>query len=115
MNHTELDFRFDEPAQVFTEEHDAGLGNGGLGRLAACFLDSLASLNLPGHGVGIRYKYGLFQQKMVDGYQVELPDYWLNDDYMWETKRSEKAVEVHFGGIKRIVLLYFLQVEKEKD
>ncbi|KMK75648.1 glycogen/starch/alpha-glucan phosphorylase [Alkalihalobacillus pseudalcaliphilus] len=87
-----------EPAQVFTEEHDAGLGNGGLGRLAACFLDSLASLNLPGHGVGIRYKYGLFQQKMVDGYQVELPDYWLNDDYMWETKRSEKAVEVHFGG-----------------
>ncbi|WP_413374666.1 glycogen/starch/alpha-glucan phosphorylase [Alkalihalobacillus sp. 1P02AB] len=91
----ELGFNSDE---VFIEEHDAGLGNGGLGRLAACFLDSLASLNLPGHGVGIRYKYGLFQQKMVNGYQVELPDYWLKDDYMWETKRSDKSVEVHFGG-----------------
>ncbi|MDV2886833.1 glycogen/starch/alpha-glucan phosphorylase [Alkalihalophilus pseudofirmus] len=86
------------PDEVFQEEADAGLGNGGLGRLAACFLDSLASLNLPGHGIGIRYKYGLFQQKMVNGYQVELPDYWLKDDYMWETKRSEKAIEVHFGG-----------------
>ncbi|KGA95968.1 glycogen phosphorylase [Alkalihalobacillus alcalophilus ATCC 27647 = CGMCC 1.3604] len=91
----ELGFNSDK---VFIEEHDAGLGNGGLGRLAACFLDSLASLNLPGHGVGIRYKYGLFQQKMVNGYQVELPDYWLKDDYMWETKRSDKSVEVHFGG-----------------
>ncbi|WP_157801081.1 glycogen/starch/alpha-glucan phosphorylase [Bacillus solitudinis] len=84
--------------KVFSQEHDAGLGNGGLGRLAACFLDSLASLKLPGHGVGIRYKYGLFQQKMVNGYQVELPDYWLKDEYMWETKREEEAVEVRFGG-----------------
>ncbi|KYG32444.1 glycogen/starch/alpha-glucan phosphorylase [Alkalihalobacillus trypoxylicola] len=91
----ELGFK---PEEVFSEELDAGLGNGGLGRLAACFLDSLASLNLPGHGMGIRYKYGLFQQKMVNGYQVELPDYWLKDDYMWETKRSEKAIEVHFAG-----------------
>jgi glycogen phosphorylase len=91
------DYNF-EPSEVFSEEADAGLGNGGLGRLAACFLDSLASLNLPGHGIGIRYKYGLFQQKMVNGYQVELPDYWLKDDYMWETKRSEKSIEVRFGG-----------------
>ncbi|WP_100371869.1 glycogen/starch/alpha-glucan phosphorylase [Bacillus sp. FJAT-45037] len=91
------DFNF-EPTEVFSEEADAGLGNGGLGRLAACFLDSLTSLNLPGHGIGIRYKYGLFQQKMVNGHQVELPDYWLKDDYMWETKRSEKAIEVRFGG-----------------
>ncbi|MDT8862070.1 glycogen/starch/alpha-glucan phosphorylase [Alkalihalobacillus sp. MEB130] len=86
------------PEEVFREEHDAGLGNGGLGRLAACFLDSLASLQLPGHGMGIRYKYGLFQQKVVNGYQVELPDYWLEDEYMWETKRNDKAIEVRFGG-----------------
>ncbi|WP_332694014.1 glycogen/starch/alpha-glucan phosphorylase [Halalkalibacter lacteus] len=86
------------PENVFREEYDAGLGNGGLGRLAACFLDSLASLELPGYGMGIRYKYGLFQQKVVNGYQVELPDYWLEDEYMWETKRDDKAIEVRFGG-----------------
>ncbi|OEH84617.1 glycogen phosphorylase [Desulfuribacillus stibiiarsenatis] len=82
------------------EEHepDAGLGNGGLGRLAACFLDSLASLNLPGHGCGIRYKYGLFEQKIVSGYQVELPDHWLKEGNVWEIRRSDKAVEIHFGG-----------------
>ncbi|WP_052144802.1 glycogen/starch/alpha-glucan phosphorylase [Halalkalibacter okhensis] len=92
---TSLEFN---PEEVFKEEHDAGLGNGGLGRLAACFLDSLASLQLPGYGMGIRYKYGLFQQKVVNGYQVELPDYWLEDEYMWETKRNDKAIEVRFGG-----------------
>ncbi|WP_096201547.1 glycogen/starch/alpha-glucan phosphorylase [Bacillus sp. FJAT-45350] len=84
--------------EVFAQEHDAGLGNGGLGRLAACFLDSMASLSLPGHGCGIRYKYGLFQQKMIDGYQVELPDYWLKEEYVWEVRRSDKAVKVQFGG-----------------
>ncbi|MFC0561736.1 glycogen/starch/alpha-glucan phosphorylase [Halalkalibacter alkalisediminis] len=94
---TLLSLGFD-PEDVFREEHDAGLGNGGLGRLAACFLDSLASLQLPGHGMGIRYKYGLFQQKVVNGYQVELPDNWLKDEYMWETKRGDKAIEVRFGG-----------------
>lgn len=83
---------------ISEEEHDAGLGNGGLGRLAACFLDSLASLELPGHGCGIRYKYGLFEQKLVDGYQVELPDYWLKEDYVWEVRRSDSAVHVRFGG-----------------
>ncbi|WP_094548849.1 glycogen/starch/alpha-glucan phosphorylase [Petroclostridium xylanilyticum] len=79
-------------------ESDAGLGNGGLGRLAACFLDSLASLHLPGHGCGIRYKYGLFEQKIVDGYQVELPDNWLRDGNVWEIRKPDKAVEVKFGG-----------------
>jgi glycogen phosphorylase len=75
-----------------------GLGNGGLGRLAACFLDSLASLNLPGHGSGIRYKYGLFEQKIVNGYQVELPEYWLKEGNVWEIRKSDKAEEVRFGG-----------------
>jgi starch phosphorylase len=79
-------------------EADAGLGNGGLGRLAACFLDSLASLGLPGHGCGIRYKYGFFEQRMVDGYQVELPDNWLRDGNVWEVRKPDKAVEVHFYG-----------------
>ncbi|MDL2273285.1 glycogen/starch/alpha-glucan phosphorylase [Oscillospiraceae bacterium OttesenSCG-928-G22] len=79
-------------------EPDAGLGNGGLGRLAACFLDSLASMSLPGHGCGIRYKYGLFAQKIVDGYQVELPDNWLREFNMWEIRKADKAVTVRFGG-----------------
>lgn len=80
------------------EEADAGLGNGGLGRLAACFLDSLASLQYPGHGCGIRYRYGLFEQKIVDGYQVELPDYWLQNPNVWEVRREDKQVEVRFWG-----------------
>ncbi len=80
------------------EEPDAGLGNGGLGRLAACFLDSMASLSLPGHGCGIRYKYGLFEQKVVNHNQVEVPDNWLKDGYIWEYRKTHKAVEVRFGG-----------------
>ncbi len=84
--------------EVEEEEADAGLGNGGLGRLAACFLDSLASLQYAGHGSGIRYKYGLFEQKIVDGYQVELPDYWLQNDNVWEVRREDKQVEVRFWG-----------------
>ncbi len=79
-------------------EPDAGLGNGGLGRLAACFLDSMASQGIPGHGCGIRYKYGLFEQKIVNGYQVELPENWLREGNVWEIRRSDKAVEVKFGG-----------------
>ncbi|MDL2280285.1 glycogen/starch/alpha-glucan phosphorylase [Selenomonadales bacterium OttesenSCG-928-I06] len=79
-------------------EADAGLGNGGLGRLAACFLDSLASLQLPGHGCGIRYQHGLFEQKIVNGYQIELPDNWLHDGYVWEVRKPEKATTVKFGG-----------------
>lgn len=74
------------------------IGNGGLGRLASCFMDSLASTGLPGNGNGIRYRYGLFKQKIVDGYQVELPDSWLNNGNPWEVRRADKAVEVTFGG-----------------
>lgn len=79
-------------------EVDAALGNGGLGRLAACFLDSLACINLPGHGMGIRYKHGLFEQKIVDGYQVELPEQWLRHGNVWEVRKPDLAVEVPFWG-----------------
>lgn len=84
-------------------EKDPGLGNGGLGRLAACFLDSMASIEIPGHGCGIRYKYGLFEQKIIDGYQVEFPDKWLQNEILWEIRRTSKAVEVKFGGDVRVV------------
>ncbi|MBU9713809.1 glycogen/starch/alpha-glucan phosphorylase [Bacillus tamaricis] len=87
-----------QPQQVYEQEHDAGLGNGGLGRLAACFLDSLASLKYPGHGCGIRYRYGLFEQRIIHGHQIELPDYWLKEEYPWETRKIDQAVEIHFGG-----------------
>ena len=80
------------------EEPDAGLGNGGLGRLAACFLDSLATLDYPGHGYGIRYQYGMFEQRIENGYQVEYPDNWLKHRDPWEIKRSDLAVTVKFGG-----------------
>jgi starch phosphorylase len=85
------------------EESDAGLGNGGLGRLAACFLDSLASLQYAGHGCGIRYKYGLFEQKIIDGNQVELPDYWLVKGNEWEVRRPDKKVEVRFWGNVEVI------------
>jgi len=80
------------------QEPEAGLGSGGLGRLASCFMDSMASLNIPGHGCGIRYRYGMFKQKIVDGYQAELPDPWLKDGNVWEFRRPDKAVTVRFGG-----------------
>ncbi|MBQ5781391.1 MAG: glycogen/starch/alpha-glucan phosphorylase [Spirochaetaceae bacterium] len=80
------------------EEPDAGLGNGGLGRLAACFLDSLATLDYPGHGYGIRYEYGMFEQHIENGYQVEYPDAWLRHRDPWEIKRSDLEVVVKFGG-----------------
>lgn len=83
---------------IIPQERDAGLGNGGLGRLAACFIDSLAALQLPGHGCSIRYQYGLFKQKIVDDQQVELPDNWLVHGYPWEVKRVDKAVNVRYGG-----------------
>lgn len=79
-------------------EMDPGLGNGGLGRLAACFMDSMASTGIPGHGMGIRYKYGLFKQKFVNGYQVELPENWLRDGNVWEFRRSDDSVIVKFFG-----------------
>ena len=82
-------------------EVDAGLGNGGLGRLAACFLDSMASIQIAGHGCGIRYKFGLFEQKILNGYQVEVPDNWLKDGNIWETRKENKSVIVKFGGTVR--------------
>jgi len=93
-------FGFDLDA-ICGVELDPGLGNGGLGRLAACFMDSLAFLKIPGHGCSIRYKYGLFEQKIIDGHQVELPDNWLRTEAVWEVKRPDKAVLVkYFGNIR---------------
>ena len=79
-------------------ERDPGLGNGGLGRLAACFLDSLSTLELPAYGCGIRYHYGIFEQKIENGYQVEKPDNWLKDGDVWGVERQEYAVDVNFFG-----------------
>ena len=84
------------------QEPDPALGNGGLGRLAACFLDSLATLGYPAYGCGIRYRYGMFKQAIKDGYQIELPDDWLKDGNPFEIKRPEYAVEVKFGGYVRV-------------
>lgn len=91
----ELGIKLEELA---AQEEDPGLGNGGLGRLASAFLDSLASLEMPGYGMGIRYGYGLFEQKIVDGKQAELPDNWLENPNPWEYRREEEAVTVKFGG-----------------
>ena len=79
-------------------EADAGLGNGGLGRLASCFLDSLATLDLPAIGYGIHYEYGFFRQEIRDGRQVEQPDPWLQSGEVWETQRTDRTFEVKFGG-----------------
>jgi len=84
--------------EVITEELDAGLGNGGLGRLAACFMDSCATLNLPVIGYGIRYEYGMFRQEIENGYQVEEPDHWLRDGNPWELERPEFTQTIKFGG-----------------
>ena len=98
---------FDELGVDFNMVEDAepgpGLGNGGLGRLAACFLDSLSTLSLPAYGCGIRYHYGIFEQRIENGYQVEVPDNWLENGDPWGVKRSEYAVEVKFGGSVRAV------------
>ena len=85
------------------QEPDAALGNGGLGRLAACFLDSLATLGYPAYGCGIRYRYGMFKQKIEDGYQIEVPDNWLKDGNPFEVRRAEYATEVKFGGYVKTV------------
>ncbi len=85
------------------QEPDPALGNGGLGRLAACFLDSLSTLGYPAYGCGIRYKYGMFEQKIENGYQIEVPDEWLKYGYPFEMKRSEYSVPIKFGGYVRYV------------
>ena len=84
--------------EVYEQENDPGLGNGGLGRLAACYLDSMASLNLPAWGYGLRYNFGIFKQSIVNGQQVEIPDYWLGDRNPWEIERSDLTYKIHFGG-----------------
>ena len=84
--------------KTFEEEPDAGLGNGGLGRLAACFIDSMAAHRLPGHGCSIRYQYGLFEQKIIEGNQVEIPDNWLKNGFAWEYRKPDKAIDVKFYG-----------------
>ena len=84
------------------QEPDPALGNGGLGRLAACFLDSLATLNYAAYGCGIRYHYGMFKQKIENGYQIEVPDNWLKNGYPFELRRPEYAKEVHFGGYVKV-------------
>ena len=89
------------------QEPDAALGNGGLGRLAACFLESLSTLGYPAYGCGIRYKYGMFMQKIENGFQVEAPDDWLEHGNPFEMKRPEYSVEVKFGG--------YVAVRKDKD
>ena len=91
----ELSIELDDLIEV---EVDQGLGNGGLGRLAACFMDAMSSISIPGHGCGIRYKNGLFEQRIIDGYQVEFPDRWLVNNNVWEYKRPNKAVIVKFNG-----------------
>ena len=91
----ELGYRLEELREA---EPDAGLGNGGLGRLAACYLDSMATLELPGYGYGIRYEHGIFRQKLVDGAQEEAPDNWLHDDNPWEIARPDRTYKVRFYG-----------------
>ncbi len=83
---------------IFELEPEPGLGNGGLGRLAACFLDALTTMELPAMGCTIRYEFGLFRQKLIDGYQAEVPDNWLESGNIWEIPRPDQTVEVHFGG-----------------
>ncbi|KAF4126863.1 glycogen phosphorylase [Geosmithia morbida] len=106
---SELGFRIED---VIGQEHDAALGNGGLGRLAACFLDSLASLDYPAWGYGLRYRYGIFKQEIIDGYQVEVPDYWL-DFNPWEYPRHDVTVDVSLRRACRIQ--FFGNVRKETD
>ena len=80
------------------QEPDPALGNGGLGRLAACFMDSLATLGYAAYGCGIRYRYGMFKQQIIDGFQIEVPDNWLKEGYPFELRRPEYCYEIKFGG-----------------
>ena len=91
----DLGFRIED---IISQEHDAALGNGGLGRLAACFLDSMATLGIAGYGYGIRYEYGIFAQRIKNGEQVEEPDEWLRFGNPWEKARPEYTLPIHFYG-----------------
>lgn len=96
----ELGLDFDA---IVSSEADPALGNGGLGRLASCFMDSIAANGIAGHGNGIRYKYGLFKQKFINGYQIELPENWLRQRNVWEVRREDSAVVVRFGGYVELI------------
>ena len=85
-------------SELYEMEPDAGLGNGGLGRLASCYMDSMTTLGLPGTGFSIRYEFGIFRQKIVDGWQMEFPDDWLSMGDVWLRAREDEAFEVKFGG-----------------
>ena len=98
--------------KVEDEEEDAALGNGGLGRLAACFMDSLATLNLPGQGYSIRYRNGIFNQFMRDGYQVEKPETWLNYGDVWSIERPEDEVIVTFGKHCHMICQLLVMIQK---
>ena len=102
-------------AALAEREPDAALGNGGLGRLAACFLDSMATLGVPGMGYGIRYEYGMFRQRIVDGQQLETPDYWLTRGNPWEFQRPEVNYRVRFGGHVQDLLRRYLRNHKTFD
>ena len=95
---TDLGYKLED---IYEEEVDAGLGNGGLGRLAACFLDSMATLELPAWGYGIRYDYGIFKQLIQDGKQVEIPDFWLKQGNPWEIERADIKYNIRFFGQTR--------------
>lgn len=84
--------------RIYEDEHDPALGNGGLGRLAACFLDSMATLGYPAMGYGLRYNYGMFEQRIVNGYQIEKPDYWLEHGNPFEIERIDIRYLIKFGG-----------------
>ena len=96
--------------EMIEQEPEPGLGNGGLGRLAACFLDSMATLSLPGQGYGIRYEFGIFEQDVREGQQVERADEWLRFGNPWEVARPEHAVEVRFGGTTQVVPLSLIHI-----
>jgi starch phosphorylase len=102
--------------ELYDEEHDAGLGNGGLGRLAACFLDSMATMNYPGWGYGLRYNYGMFEQKIKNGYQVELPDYWLIAGNPWEIERNDVMYTVRmYGHVSEMTAPVPPKIESHED